>query len=102
MGRPANLETSSLRRSSAASAAPHWSETVLLLKIPRPEEAAHLNRIGLRRLTEADVPHSGIAYVGMSRARTRLHVIIQEDCDERHRERESEWQERQESDVEML
>lgn len=25
--------------------------------------------------------HRGIAYVGMSRARTRLHVIIQEDCD---------------------
>ena len=110
------------------------------MKTPRPEEDTHLDRMGLRRLTEDDVPHlgsasleditwspvsgfkglendvvivagvtdieadwhRGIAYVGMSRARTRLHVIIQEDCDERRRERESEWQERQESDVEML
>jgi len=46
--------------------------------------------------------HRGIAYVGMSRARTRLHVIIHEDCDEKRREREGEWRERQESDVEML
>jgi hypothetical protein len=25
--------------------------------------------------------HRGVAYVGMSRARTRLHVLIHEDCD---------------------
>ena len=29
--------------------------------------------------------HRGVAYVGMSRARTRLHVIIHEDCDEKLR-----------------
>jgi hypothetical protein len=27
--------------------------------------------------------HRGFAYVGMSRARTRLHVIIHEDCDKK-------------------
>ena len=32
--------------------------------------------------------HRGVAYVGMSRARTRLHVIIHEDCDAKRRERE--------------
>ena len=46
--------------------------------------------------------HRGIAYVGMSRARTRLHVIVHEDCDERRRERESAWRERQESDEERV
>ena len=35
--------------------------------------------------------HRGIAYVGMSRARTRLCVIIHEDCDGKRREREVEW-----------
>jgi hypothetical protein len=38
----------------------------------------------------------------MSRARTRLHVIIQEDCDGKRREREVEWEARVEGDVEML
>jgi hypothetical protein len=46
--------------------------------------------------------HRGVAYVGMSRARTRLHVIIHEDCDKKRREREEEWRERVDSDVEML
>ena len=46
--------------------------------------------------------HRGVAYVGMSRARTRLHVIIHEDCDEKRREREEEWRGRVDSDVEML
>ena len=46
--------------------------------------------------------HRGVAYVGMSRARTRLHVIIHEDCDGKRREREEEWRGRVDSDVEML
>ena len=46
--------------------------------------------------------HQGVAYVGMSRARTGLHVIIREDCDERRREREKELGEGRGSDVEML
>ena len=46
--------------------------------------------------------HRGVAYVGMSRARTRLHVIIHEDCDEKRRAREEEWRGRVDSDVEML
>jgi superfamily I DNA/RNA helicase len=46
--------------------------------------------------------HRGVAYVGMSRARTRLHVVIHEDCDEKRREREEEWRGRVDSDVEML
>ena len=96
--------------------------------------------MGLRRLTEDDVPHlgsaslqtvtwsivsgfkglendvvilagltdietdrhRGVAYVGMSRARTRLHVLIHEDCDGKRREREEEWEARGESDVEMV
>ena len=100
--------------------------SVLLLKTPRADEEKHLQRMGLRRLSEDDVPHlgsaslddvtwsivsafkglendvvilaaltdietdwhRGVAYVGMSRARTRLHVIIHEDCDAKRRERE--------------
>ncbi|MDB4278568.1 hypothetical protein N9917_03065 [Deltaproteobacteria bacterium] len=88
--------------------------SVLLLKTPRGDEEKHLERTGLRRLSEDGVPHlgsasldditwsivsgfkglendvvilaaltdietdwhRGVAYVGMSRARTRLHVII--------------------------
>ena len=46
--------------------------------------------------------HQGVAYVGMSRARTRLHVIIHEDCDAKRREREVEWEARGEGDVEMV
>ena len=46
--------------------------------------------------------HRGVAYVGMSRARTRLHVLIHEDCDGKRREREVEWEARGEGDVEML
>ena len=114
--------------------------SVLLLKTPRADEEKHLERMGLRRLTEDDVPHlgtatlqsitwstvsgfkglendviivagltdiesdwhRGVAYVGMSRARTRLHVIIHEDCDKKRREREEEWRGRVDSDVEML
>jgi hypothetical protein len=34
--------------------------------------------------------------------RTCLHVILQVDCVERRLERASEWQEREESDVQML
>jgi len=44
----------------------------------------------------------GVAYVGMSRARTRLQVIIHEDCDGRRREGEVEWEARGEGDVEMV
>ena len=114
--------------------------SVLLLKTPRGDEEKHLERMGLRRLSEDDVPHlgsaslqtitwsivsgfkglendvvilaaltdidddwyRGVAYVGMSRARTRLHVIIHEDCDGKRREREVEWEARGESDVEMV
>jgi len=46
--------------------------------------------------------HRGVAYVGMSRARTRLHVIIREDSDKKRRERDEEWRGRVDSDVEML
>jgi hypothetical protein len=57
----------------------------------------------LRRLTDIESDwRRGVAYVGMSRARTRLHVIIHEDCDEKRRVREEEWRERADSDVEML
>jgi ATP-dependent exoDNAse (exonuclease V) alpha subunit len=57
----------------------------------------------LAGLTDIDDDgYRGVAYVGMSRARTRLHVIIREDCDEKRREREVEWEARGESDVEML
>jgi len=38
----------------------------------------------------------------MSRARTRLHVIIHEDRDEKLREREEDWRGMLDSDVEML
>jgi len=44
----------------------------------------------------------GVANVGMSRARTRLHVIIHEDCNAKRREREVEWEARVDSDVKML
>ena len=104
--------------------------SVLLLKTPRGDEEKHLERMGLRRLSEGDDPHlgsaslqyvtwsivsgfkglendvvivagltdietdwhRGVAYVGMSR--TRLHVVIQEDCDGKRREREVEWEAR--------
>ncbi len=46
--------------------------------------------------------HQGVAYVGMSRARTRLHVIIHEDCNGKRRAREREWGARGEGDLEML
>ena len=46
--------------------------------------------------------HRGVAYVVMSRARTRLRVIIHEDCDGKRQERGVEWEARGESDVEML
>ncbi|NNK44232.1 MAG: hypothetical protein HKP46_16460 [Myxococcales bacterium] len=46
--------------------------------------------------------HRGVAYVGMSRARTRLHVLIHEDCGGKRRAREEEWRGRVDSDVEML
>jgi len=46
--------------------------------------------------------HRGVAYVGMSRATTRLHVVIHEDCDGKRREREVELEARAVSDVEML
>ena len=106
----------------------------------RGDEGKHLERMGLHRLSEDDVPHlgsaslqyvtwsivsgfkglekdvvilvgvkdmdgdshRGVTYVGMSRARTRLQVIIREDCDEKRQQRMKEEQERQNSDVEML
>ena len=46
--------------------------------------------------------HRGIAYVGMSRARTRLHVSINENYEQRRREREVEWRARGKSDAEMV
>ena len=49
----------------------------------------------LAALTDIETDwHRGVAYVGMSRARTRLHVIIHEDCDGKRRERELEWEAR--------
>ena len=57
----------------------------------------------LAGLTDIDDDwYRGVAYVGMSRARTRLHGIIHEDCDAKRREREVEWEARGEGDVEML
>ena len=46
--------------------------------------------------------YRSLAYAGMSRARIRLHVLIHQDADKLRQERERKWQERQESDVEML
>lgn len=46
--------------------------------------------------------HRSVAYVGMSRARSRLYVVIREDCNAQRKEREKEWKARQDSDVEML
>ena len=57
----------------------------------------------LAALTDIETDwHRGVAYVGMSRARTRLHVIIHEDCDGKRREREVEWEARGKSNVEMV
>jgi len=40
----------------------------------------------LAALTDIETDwHRGVAYVGMSRARTRLHVVIHEDCDGKRR-----------------
>ena len=44
----------------------------------------------------------GVVYVGMSRARTRLYVILTADCDAERRERERALAETRGSDVEML
>ena len=44
----------------------------------------------------------GVAYVGMSRARTRLYVILTDDCDEERQRRLRARQERRSSDIEML
>ena len=44
----------------------------------------------LAALTDIETDwHRGVAYVGMSRARTRLHVVIHEDCDGKRREWEA-------------
>jgi len=80
-----------------------------LLKTPRADGEKHLERMALHRISEAAVRHlesaslpnhhlaisdietdwhRGVAYVGMSCAHTRLHVIIHEDCDGKRRERE--------------
>ena len=57
----------------------------------------------LAALTDIETDwHRGVAYVGMSRARTRLHVIIHDDCDGKRREREVEWEARGEGDVGMV
>ena len=115
------------------------SISVLFLRTPE-DYIPRLTKMGLRRLTEADIPKLGtsaleeitwgtvsgfkglendvivlvgvenleddwyrsLAYVGMTRARSRLHVIIHEDCDKKRKEREREWKARQDSDVEML
>ena len=44
----------------------------------------------------------GVAYVGMSRARTRLYVILTDECDEERQRRLRARQERRSSDIEML
>jgi hypothetical protein len=44
----------------------------------------------------------GVVYVGMSRARTRLHVILTDECDEERQRRLRARQERRSSDIEML
>ena len=44
----------------------------------------------------------GVVYVGMSRARTRLYVILTDECDAERRERERALAETRGSDVEML
>ena len=49
----------------------------------------------LAGLTDIDDDwYRGLAYVGMSRARTRSHVLIHEDCDAKRQEREVEWEAR--------
>jgi superfamily I DNA/RNA helicase len=50
---------------------------------------------------EDDWPRS-VSYVGMSRARTRLHVILTEGCETKRRKRVKEHEEKRNSDVEML
>jgi hypothetical protein len=44
----------------------------------------------------------GVVYVGMSRARTRLYVILTDECDEERQRRLRARQERRSSDIEML
>jgi hypothetical protein len=44
----------------------------------------------------------GVAYVGMSRARTRLYVILTDECDEERQRRLRARQARRSSDIEML
>jgi ATP-dependent exoDNAse (exonuclease V) alpha subunit len=44
----------------------------------------------------------GVVYVGMSRARTRLYVILTDQCDEERQRRLRARQERRSSDIEML
>jgi hypothetical protein len=44
----------------------------------------------------------GVVYVGMSRARTRLYVILTDDCDEERQRRLRARQARRSSDIEML
>ena len=44
----------------------------------------------------------GVVYVGMSRARTRLYVILTDECDEERQRRLRARQERRSRDIEML
>lgn len=44
----------------------------------------------------------GVVYVGMSRARTRLYLILTDECNEERQRRLRARQERRSSDIEML
>ena len=46
--------------------------------------------------------HRSVSYVGMSRARTRLHVVLTEGCEKTRRKRLREHVEKRDSDVGML
>ena len=66
----------------------------------KPRNAASVVLVGVTDV-EADW-HRGVAYVAMSRAGRRLHVIIHEDCDGKRREGEGKWPASGEGDVQML
>jgi ATP:corrinoid adenosyltransferase len=115
--------------------------SVLFVRTPNDKDVLRrLEKMGLRRLAEADIPNLGttgleeitwatvsgfkglendvvivvgvtnldddwyrsLAYAGMSRARTRLHVMIDEESDKKRREREKEWQDREKAETETM
>jgi len=114
--------------------------SVLFVRTPQDDVPRRLEKMGLRRLAEADIPnlgatgleeitwatvsgfkglendviilvgvtklqddwHRSVAYAGMSRARSRLHVIIDEESDKKRRERAREWQDREKTEMETM